>query len=457
MGYDFVNLDKYNAKYEDGFLVTTDYKRTPAWKKFDECFNSKSGICYVDNEGNEYEYSDLYGMVLDDDAVTYLYQILNGDSPVEEMENDWHFSRCKCCGNWVYAKNVGFFQQDQFICKRCTPVRSNGVIKLWKDPYDDDRRMFVKTKAKFQPGVTVLVGCNGVGKSTLLDNIRSQLKSNGIPYISFDNLGEEGGQNNGKRMLSHALMGIRPDPMEEKFATLENGISQMFSMSEGEKIRAAILQFTHKIAKQIELYNGYGEFWVMFDALDSGLSYDVICDIKKYIFDAIVNFAPPEMRVYVIVSCNSYEMCEGNAAFSIEKMKYINIRSYNAFAKAILSSAVYKEKRDRVFGIKAEIWGRPYEFVFDEDIASKFHNYKTNNLMEGICATMKLDGYLMELKVSKTDHREYQQYILHDPDGKRIPVGDVGDLYGSIRRDDVERTMHDAICREIFRKNKKNY
>jgi len=42
------------------------------------------------------------------------------------------------------------------------------VIKTWRDPYD---RGWLLTKPKeifIKPGLTVLVGCNGAGKTTIL-------------------------------------------------------------------------------------------------------------------------------------------------------------------------------------------------------------------------------------------------------------------------------------------------
>lgn len=44
------------------------------------------------------------------------------------------------------------------------------------------------------PGVTVLVGCNGIGKTTFLRQLRNKLKKSDIPYIEYDNL-HDGGNN----------------------------------------------------------------------------------------------------------------------------------------------------------------------------------------------------------------------------------------------------------------------
>lgn len=451
----YIKLDDYN----DYNIVQVSKPENKKWQKYDSAFNEKSGTCYIDNNGNFFSYQDLYDLLEDDEAVEALYKDLDGNSPEEEMETDWHFSKCKRCGNWVYSRNVGFFHYDDPVCRRCTPLKTNGIINVWKDPYDDDRKMYSKTKAKFKPGVTVLVGCNGIGKSTLISNIKDKLKSRGTPYLSFDNLGEEGGQQSSRNMLSQVLHGLKPDPATEKFATLENAVTQMFCMSEGEKIRAALIQFTHKIVAEMKKYSGYGEFWIMFDAIDSGLSYDVICDIKRYIFGTIIESAPENIDVYIIVSCNSYEMLEGSAAFSVEKMKYVNITTYHGFTKAVLSSVEYKQKRDHIFDIKAEIWGREYKFTYIDDICDKYNSRITKSLPETICASMELAGYRIDLLAKASRHNRSKRYIMKDSDGNVIPIRNIDfDGFGSIRKDNVEKTMHDIICGKILKDEfKKNY
>ena len=41
------------------------------------------------------------------------------------------------------------------------------IFKLNKDPYDTCEILFKKKEVEIMPGVTVLVGCNGTGKTTL--------------------------------------------------------------------------------------------------------------------------------------------------------------------------------------------------------------------------------------------------------------------------------------------------
>lgn len=58
-------------------------------------------------------------------------------------------------------------------------------IKLWKDPYDCGFNLYKKRTVEFKPGITVLVGCNGIGKSTLLRNIKDVLKKRKCSMYKF--------------------------------------------------------------------------------------------------------------------------------------------------------------------------------------------------------------------------------------------------------------------------------
>ena len=58
---------------------------------------------------------------------------------------------------------------------------SERVINTWRDPYDEGFSTCRLRQVTIKSGFTVLVGCNGVGKSTLLRNIKSELKKEDIP------------------------------------------------------------------------------------------------------------------------------------------------------------------------------------------------------------------------------------------------------------------------------------
>ena len=60
------------------------------------------------------------------------------------------------------------------------------IFKTWRDPYE--RGFSVnKREIEIEEGLTILVGCNGYGKSTLLNNIRGILDDEHIPYYDYNN------------------------------------------------------------------------------------------------------------------------------------------------------------------------------------------------------------------------------------------------------------------------------
>lgn len=53
---------------------------------------------------------------------------------------------------------------------------SERIINTWRDPYDEGFSICRFKQVTIKSGLTVLVGCNGIGKTTMLHNIQSELK-----------------------------------------------------------------------------------------------------------------------------------------------------------------------------------------------------------------------------------------------------------------------------------------
>ena len=69
------------------------------------------------------------------------------------------------------------------------------ILKLEKDPYDTCESLFKKQNIEFSQGVTVLVGCNGSGKTTMLNTIKRRLNHMDMPEylcIRYDNVKDGG-------------------------------------------------------------------------------------------------------------------------------------------------------------------------------------------------------------------------------------------------------------------------
>jgi len=226
-------------------------------------------------------------------------------------------------------------------------------FKLWKDPYDIGFNLWKKRTIEIKSGVTVLVGCNGIGKTTLLNNIESELKKRNIPVLHFDNL-SDGGSN---ARSEKAFM--------EEFSFL----AESMCSSEGENIVLNLRDLAEKIEKFVKTgvnkgkYNPFAEIfkndkedkkceelsnerWILFDAVDSGLSIDNIVDLKEGLFNTIVEHEK-DKGIYIIISANEYEMANGEQCFDVYNGKYITFIDYNEYRNMILESKKWKENRVR--------------------------------------------------------------------------------------------------------------
>ena len=215
-------------------------------------------------------------------------------------------------------------------------------FKLERDYYEEGEKIFKKSSIAIQPGVTVLVGCNGAGKTTLLKQIEHALKVEKIPCVKYDNLHEGAGN-----AVSEAAF-------FEDFGL----VAQLMCSSEGENISLNIGMFATKLRMFVNTgktksrlpvlhennnENESNERWILFDAIDSGLSIDNIEEIKD-LFNLIIEDGA-EKDVYIIVSANEYELARGEQCFDVYNGKYVTFSDYEDYRNFILKSREKKNQR----------------------------------------------------------------------------------------------------------------
>ena len=207
-------------------------------------------------------------------------------------------------------------------------AKTNGLIDIDQAPYDDNECLYMRKQYQFKPGVSVLVGCNGTGKTTLLDMIKERMRKAKIPCIMYDNLHDGGHQ-----ARSTAFF----------FEQMELGATLMCS-SEGEQISINIANMATKIGKFVRENRGKPEIWILFDAIDSGLSVDNIVDVKDNLFRIILE-DNKDSDVYIIVSANEYEMCRGEQCFAVTTGEYMVFNDYESYREFVLNSRKLKDQR----------------------------------------------------------------------------------------------------------------
>ena len=212
-------------------------------------------------------------------------------------------------------------------------------ITINKNPYYDPVDLFKKKAITIKPGVTVLVGCNGSGKTSLLKQIEDSIRKGEEIVFSFNNL-KEGGQNS----------------LEKQFAKGNfTFVSQFIQRSEGENIMLNISDIAMKIGELVKRgrFETKKELWIILDAVDSGLSIDNIVDVKDQLFDTILNDERiKDVSKYIIISTNTYEVARGERCYDVSKCEYVNNKSYEEYRDIILKTKETKTLRyDLIFEI----------------------------------------------------------------------------------------------------------
>lgn len=200
------------------------------------------------------------------------------------------------------------------------------TIKLDTNPYDD-RKLFGRKTVEFNPGITVLVGCNGAGKTTVFNYIEDALRKENIPFLRYDNV-----RDGGIRVADKAMFN----------SNMELAASVMVS-SEGERISLAVGQFIGETGAFVKRNRGAKELWLLFDAMDSGWSIDNIEETKDFFKDVLLHDTRNQ-DVYIVISGNQYAVAEGEDCIDVQTSKHIRFKSYDDYRKYVLDS---RNKKDR--------------------------------------------------------------------------------------------------------------
>lgn len=201
-------------------------------------------------------------------------------------------------------------------------------FKIDRDYNDIGCNIYQKGTVTINPGVTVLVGCNGIGKTTLIRQLKDQLENENVPALSFDNLHEGGHYARSAAMFY------------QDFAFVGTSMQS----SEGENIALNIGNFASKIGDFQRRHADAKELWLFFDAVDSGLSVDNVVELKDVLFRLILENRG-STEVYIVVSANEYELVRGEACFDVLRCKYTKFSSYERYRNFILKTREIKDSR----------------------------------------------------------------------------------------------------------------
>lgn len=202
-------------------------------------------------------------------------------------------------------------------------------LKIERDPYGEGK-IFKKKSVNLEPGITILVGCNGCGKTTFLKIAKEFCEENKIPYLSYDNMRD------GHSHARNAALARYDYSM---------GATLMFS-SEGEQIVACLSRHAAAIGQYMKKHPKIKQLVLLFDAVDSGFSIDNVQDLKEHLFHAVMKMNP-ETDIYILVSANAYEMARRERCLDVASGTYRVFKTYDSFRKFILKSKEHKVERDK--------------------------------------------------------------------------------------------------------------
>lgn len=203
------------------------------------------------------------------------------------------------------------------------------TLKIEKKPYDS-QTLYKKSEITIQQGFTVLVGCNGSGKTTLIRLIKDVLEKESIPFFTYDNKTE-----GASTMMSRAVL-YGQIPLAGTLAI----------SSEGEQIMVCLGEIAQQIGGFIRKNQDASDFWIFFDAIDSGFSIDNIVEIKDFLNNCLIpDVMSKGKNIYVLCSANSFEVANGENCFDVTKGEYVTFKDYDEYRKFILNSRKIKDKR----------------------------------------------------------------------------------------------------------------
>lgn len=230
------------------------------------------------------------------------------------------------------------------------------IFNTWRDPYDEGFSICKKSQIEIHSGLTVLVGCNGAGKSTTLHNIKEELQNENIPYYHFDNLHDGGSNAKSEATFDENWEFVATSMCSSEGENINLNIGSMAANLKSFMITGCVDNFNSRLADALdkafgnsnEEYDncpGTNERWLLLDAIDSGFSIDNVVELKNFFKLVIDDFKKNGYELYIVVSANEYELAYFEDCFDVMSGKYIRFIDYEDFKKFILETRKEKDKR----------------------------------------------------------------------------------------------------------------
>ena len=200
------------------------------------------------------------------------------------------------------------------------------------------KRESIPIKYNINPGITMLIGPNGSGKTTALSQIRSLFSTQDDLIKKWNQIDKN---DNIRNLYSSYLY---DNVYEEKFAKERwtysdqmERVAQTFENSEGQDMWDFLYYKIGEIGKVVgkAIKDNKKGIFILLDGLDSGLSLDVINKIRKDVLEFIIETEKKRsnLEVYIVCSANSYEFCNNYDCIDVTNQKHITFTNYENYEK----------------------------------------------------------------------------------------------------------------------------
>lgn len=238
-------------------------------------------------------------------------------------------------------------------------------FSLTNDWKDEDQRIFTVKSVEIPANkITCLIGCNGIGKTTAIEEMKQFLQNAGAKDVKdlqefnpmaglFESLKNE----KPKKPTAYIVFFDKDSSFVKNqrkgldswcFEHDMGGFLGNFSSNGESVIRRlngaieAIEMFTKKaVQEQVPL-------WIFIDDVDAGTSIDVIAKVKANLIEADNYLNKHNLEHYIIVTSNSFEFARDMYCLYARNMKQVTVSDYEEYKKFVLKSRKDKEKRDGI-------------------------------------------------------------------------------------------------------------
>lgn len=245
------------------------------------------------------------------------------------------------------------------MTKLKNPITITGIVR---DPYYEEDYLFDKDTLTLTDKVTVFVGPNGYGKTTLTKAIKKGLKKQGA--FAFDNNAHGRSLERGFRNALAPKTDVTEETATIGFISYDshaddhsNTISSaltnqnltLFALrqesSEGENNLYSLAELFNNAGAVAKEHPNLEQLVIFVDGIDSGLSVDMIDLIVRTLDIKIkqVESLNPDLEVAMVFTTNNYEMTRNLPTFDPTSFEPVSYDSYEDFRTDMLAKSTLKQ------------------------------------------------------------------------------------------------------------------